>query len=192
MWSRGYFRASQLCHAGVWGGPEGCTTFSDTTTTILVNYSLAQTHVSIKMTTTTMHFGPEWMRKQPTPAPRSSLTESTALVSGLNPTAPTPPASSYSASVASGALHSEKWDIGRPLRYSKEEMIRIYHEGVKMALGPEVERWEAIVREIAADPVGTKEMTDVEKRVSPLRCPSLWRRANSSQLSFHTSSFAKH
>jgi PERQ amino acid-rich with GYF domain-containing protein len=52
-------------------------------------------------------------------------------------------------------------------------MIRIYQEGVKTVLGPEVERWEGIVRQIAADPVGTKEMTDVEKRVSPFCCPSL-------------------
>ena len=114
------------------------------------------------MATTTMHLGPEWLRKQPTSAPRSSLTESTTAVSGLDPMAPTPPTTS----------HSEKWDSGHSLRYSKEEMIRIYHEGVKMSLGHRVERWEGIVREIAADPVGTKEMTDVEKRVSPPWCPS--------------------
>lgn len=45
-------------------------------------------------------------------------------------------------------------------------MIRIYQDGVNVALGPEVERWDGIVREIATDPVGAKEMTDVEKRVS--------------------------
>lgn len=128
-----------------------------------------------KMATTTMHFGPEWMRKQPATASRSSLTDlhpgSTTAILGLTPTAPTPPAPSYSASVTSGVVHPEKRG-GRPLRYSKEEMISIYWEGVKTTLGPEVERWDGIIREIAADPVGTKEMSDVEKRVSPLRRPS--------------------
>ena len=125
------------------------------------------------MAATTMHFGPEWMRKQPPPVPRSSLTETTTAVLDLNPTVQTPPTPNYSPSVASGAVYSEKWDSGHPLRYSKEEMIRIYQEGVKTVLGPGVERWEGIVREIAADPAGTKEMTDVEKRVSVLRYPSL-------------------
>lgn len=116
-----------------------------------------------------MHFGPEWMRKQATPATRSSQTDfhpgSTTVISGLNPTAPTPQASSRSTSVTSSSVDSEKRDGGHPLRYSKEEMIRIYQEGAKTALGPEVERWEGIIREIAADPIGTKELTDVEKRL---------------------------
>ena len=64
-------------------------------------------------------------------------------------------------------------------------MIRIYREGVKTALGPEVERWDGIIREIAADPVGTKEMSDVEKRVSTLRCPSSWLSTHSLLRSFH-------
>lgn len=123
-----------------------------------------------------MHFGPEWMRKQTIPASRSSQTDlhpgSTTAISGLNPTAPTPPTLSYSASVTSGAFHSEKRDGSRPLRYSKEEMIRIYCEGAKTTLGPEVEHWDGITREIGADPAGTKEMSDVEKRVSTLYCPS--------------------
>ena len=96
------------------------------------------------------------------------------MISGLNPMAPTPPIPSYSASVTSGAFHPEKRDGGHSLRYSKEEMIRIYWEGVKTTLGPEVERWDGIIREIGADPVGTKEMSDAEKRVSTLRCPSSW------------------
>lgn len=50
-------------------------------------------------------------------------------------------------------------------------MIRIYREGAKTALGPEVARWEGIFREIVADPIGTREMTDAEKRVSLLCCP---------------------
>jgi len=128
------------------------------------------------MATTTMHFGPEWMRKQPTPAPRSSQTDfhpgSTTAIPGLNPTASTPPISSYSASVTFGTVRSEKQDGIRPLRYSKEEMIRIYRERAKTTLGSEVERWDGITREIGADPIGTKEMSDAEKRVSALRCPS--------------------
>lgn len=128
-----------------------------------------------KMATTTMHFGPEWMRKQPAPALRSSQTDfhpgSATAISGLNPTAPTPPTPGYSVSVTSGAVYSEKRDGGHLLRYSKEEMIRIYREGVKPALGPGVERWDGIIREIGADPVGMKEMSDAEKRVSTLRCP---------------------
>lgn len=128
------------------------------------------------MATTTMHFGPEWMRKQPTPASRSSQADShlgsTTAISGLNHTAPTLPTSSYSTSVTSGAVHFEKRDNSHSLRYSKEDMISIYREGVKTTLGPEVERWDGIIREIGADPVGTKEMSDVEKRVSTLRCPS--------------------
>jgi len=136
------------------------------------------------MATTTMHFGPEWMRKQPTPAPRSSQTDfhpgSTTVISSLNPTASTPPISSYSASVTFGTVHSEKLDGIRPLRYSKEEMIRIYREGAKTTLGPEVERWDGITKEIGADPVGTKEMSDAEKRVSTLRCPSSWNKAHNS------------
>ena len=128
-----------------------------------------------KMATTTMHFGPEWMRKQPAPASRSSQTDfhpgSATAIPGLNPIAPTPPISSYSASVTSGAVYPEKRDGSHLLRYSKEEMIRIYREGAKPTLGPEVERWDGIIREIGADPVGMKEMNDVEKRVSTLRCP---------------------
>ena len=123
-----------------------------------------------------MHFGPEWMRKQTTPASRSSQTDfhpgGTTAILGLNPTTSTPPTQSYSASVTSGAVYSEKQDGGRPLRYSKEEMIRIYWEGMKATLGPEVERWDGIISEIGADPVGTKEMSDVEKKVRTLCSPS--------------------
>jgi hypothetical protein len=57
------------------------------------------------------------------------------MISGLNPMAPTPPIPSYSASVTSGAVYPEKRDGGHSLRYSKEEMIRIYWEGVKTDTG---------------------------------------------------------
>jgi len=123
--------------------------------------SCSNTHLN-QMATTTMHFGPEWMRKQQTPATRSSQTDfhpgNTTAISGLNPTVPILPTSSYSTSVTSGVVYPEKRDCGHPLRYSKEEIIRIYQEGVRTALGPEVERWEGIIRETAADPIGTREM----------------------------------
>ena len=147
------------------------------------------------MATTTMHFGPEWMRKQPIPAsrPQTDLHPGNATtISGLNPTVPTPPTPSYSASVTSGAIHPEKRDGGRPLRYSKEEMIRIYQEGVKTGLGPEVEPWEGIIRGIAADPIGTKEMNDIEKRVSPLCCPASWHGTHSSLWLLHALPSATH
>ena len=122
-----------------------------------------------------MHFGPEWMRKQPIPASRSSQTDvqpgSTTAIPGLNPATPAPPISSYSASVTSGVVHPVKQGGGHPFRYSKEEMIRIYREAERTTLDPEVERWDGIIREIGADPVGMKEMGDMEKRVSMLRCP---------------------
>lgn len=155
--------------------PGSCATLSSTTTTTRELFSCSNTLID-KMATTTMHFGPEWMRKQTTPPSRSLQTDfhpgSTTAILGLNPMASTPPASSYSASVTSGAVHSEKQDRRHPFRYSKEEMIRIYREGVKETPGPEVERWDGILSEIGADPVGTKEMSDVEKRVSTLRSPS--------------------
>ena len=143
------------------------------------------------MATTTMHFGPEWMRKQPTPVSRSSQTDfhpgSTAAIPGLNATSPTPPTPSYSVSLTSGAAPSEKLDDSHPFRYSKEDMIRIYWEGAEATLGPEVEHWEGIIREIGADPVGTREMSDVEKRVSTLRCLSWWHETHNSLRFFDVS-----
>lgn len=112
------------------------------------------------MTTTTMHFGPEWMRakQQPTrPAPSPPLA-----------TAPSQPGvSSYSALVAP-ASHPppNNPDLARPFRYSKEDLLRIYKEGGgRGGLGLEVERWEGIVRELGSEPVGLKEMGDAEKKV---------------------------
>ncbi|KAI8983348.1 hypothetical protein BD414DRAFT_490651 [Trametes punicea] len=112
------------------------------------------------MTTTTMHFGPEWMRtKQGSarPAPSPPLTSS-----------PAPPGNStYSALVTPTANPpSEGRDVAHPFRYSKEEMLRIYKEGGgRGGLGLEVERWEGIVREIGYEPIGLKEMTEAEKKL---------------------------
>lgn len=97
-------------------------------------------------------------KQQPTrPAPSPPLT-----------TTPSQPGvSSYSALVApvSQPLPSNP-DLARPFRYSKEELLRIYKEGGgRGGLGLEVERWEGIVRELGVEPVGLKEMGEVEKKV---------------------------
>jgi hypothetical protein len=45
-------------------------------------------------------------------------------------------------------------------------MIRIYKEGGgRGGLGLEVERWEGIVREVSADPIGLKDPGESEKKV---------------------------
>ncbi|KAI0761683.1 hypothetical protein BD413DRAFT_238921 [Trametes elegans] len=111
------------------------------------------------MTTTTMHFGPEWMRTKGSarPAPSPPLT-----------TSPAPPGgSTYSALVTPVTNPPpEGRDVAHPFRYSKEEMLRIYKEGGgRGGLGLEVERWEGIVREIGYDPVGLKEMSEAEKKL---------------------------
>ncbi|KAI0651428.1 hypothetical protein C8Q79DRAFT_899047 [Trametes meyenii] len=112
------------------------------------------------MTTTTMHFGPEWMRTKQGPArpvPSPPLT-----------TSPAPPGNStYSALVTPvTAPPPEGRDVAHPFRYSKEEMLRIYKEGGgRGGLGLEVERWEGIVREIGYDPVGLKDMSESEKKL---------------------------
>ncbi|RPD81564.1 hypothetical protein L226DRAFT_548817 [Lentinus tigrinus ALCF2SS1-7] len=111
------------------------------------------------MTTTTMHFGPEWMRTKGSsrPAPSPPLT-----------TSPAPPGNStYSALVTPASNPPQEGrDDAHPFRYSKEEMLRIYKEGGgRGGLGLEVERWEGIVREVGYDPVGLKEMGDAEKKL---------------------------
>lgn len=111
------------------------------------------------MTTTTMHFGPEWMRTKQAPSrtnPSPPLTTSAA--SG---------ASSYSALVTSASqAPPERRDLAHPFRYSKEDLIRIYKEGGgKGGLALEVERWEGIVRELGADPISLKELSEPEKKV---------------------------
>ncbi|TFK88525.1 hypothetical protein K466DRAFT_488754 [Polyporus arcularius HHB13444] len=111
------------------------------------------------MTTTTMHFGPEWMRTKGTsrPAPSPPLT-----------TSPAPPGNSTYSALVAPASHppQEGRDDAHPFRYSKEEMLRIYKEGGgRGGLGLEVERWEGIVREVGYDPIGLKEMSDAEKKL---------------------------
>ena len=122
------------------------------------------THYTSKMTTTTMHFGPEWMRtKQGSarPAPSPPLANS-----------PAPPGNSTYSALVTPATNPppEGRDVAHPFRYSKEEMLRIYKEGGgRGGLGLEVERWEGIVREIGYEPVGLKEMSEAEKKVKNSR-----------------------
>lgn len=114
----------------------------------------------ITMTTTTMHFGPEWMRtKQPPARPNPSPPLSVPVV--------TAGSSSYSALVAHVPhVDFEKLDTARPFKYSKDEMLKIYKDGGgRGGLGLEVERWEGIVREVGCDPVSLKEMGEGEKKV---------------------------
>ncbi|KAG6919561.1 hypothetical protein DXG01_004224 [Tephrocybe rancida] len=112
------------------------------------------------MSSTTMHFGPEWMRtKHQTPA-RSQPPPSP-------PPGPTSGASTYSALVSPAPPQQpEKRDEAHPFRYTKEELLRIYREGGgKGGLGLEVERWEGVVREVGTDPIGLRDMGDAEKKL---------------------------
>ena len=120
------------------------------------------------MTTTTMHFGPEWMRtKQGSSRPPAAPSPPLAA-SPVPPAGPTNSTStSYSALVTPAtAPPQEGRDVAHPFRYSKEEMLRIYKEGGgRGGLGLEVDRWEGIVREVGYEPVGLKDMGDAEKKV---------------------------
>ncbi|KAF5375267.1 hypothetical protein D9758_000086 [Tetrapyrgos nigripes] len=128
------------------------------------------------MSTTTMHFGPEWMRPKHQPS---------------KPSPPSPPpttgaqttnASTYSALVTPVQTAApERHDEAHPFRYSKEEMLRIYKEGGgKGGLGLEVERWEGVVRDVETEPIGLREMGEAEKKLftSPLNSDLRRRQSN--------------
>ncbi|EGO02779.1 hypothetical protein SERLA73DRAFT_119817 [Serpula lacrymans var. lacrymans S7.3] len=116
------------------------------------------------MTTTTMHFGPEWMRTKHQPSSRSQPPPSPPPPASYTPQTS---ASTYSALVSSAPPEVEKRDESHPFRYSKEDMLRIYKEGGgRGGLGLEVERWEGVVREVANEPIALREMGDGEKKVS--------------------------
>ncbi|KIO02316.1 hypothetical protein M404DRAFT_148067 [Pisolithus tinctorius Marx 270] len=115
--------------------------------------------------TTTMHFGPEWMRskpqtparQQPPPSPQPQQTVPATHQSTV---------STYSSLVTSAVQEQEKHDESRPFRYTKEEMLRIYKEGGgKGGLGLEVERWEGIVHEAGSEPASLREMDEAEKKL---------------------------
>jgi hypothetical protein len=88
----------------------------------------------------------------------------------LNPLQASPPSSSasYPALVLPHTgPQTEPNDEAHPFRYSKEEMLRIYRENVgKGSLGLEVERWEGVVREVASEPIGLRELSEAEKKAS--------------------------
>ena len=118
------------------------------------------------MSTTTMHFGPEWMRTKHQPLARPQPPPSPPPVN----TVPSAGLSTYSALVsATPPAPSDTADDAHPFKYSKEELLRIYQEGGgKGGLGLEVERWEGVVREGGAEPITLREMTEAEKKVGPL------------------------
>ncbi|KAK7064621.1 GYF domain-containing protein [Favolaschia claudopus] len=107
----------------------------------------------------TMQFGPEWMRAKPAKPLGPSPPPPTA--------APAAGASSYSALVSPAPPPpTDKRDETHPFRYSRDEMLKIYRDGGgKGGLGLEVERYEGIVREAANDPVGLRDMSDSEKKL---------------------------
>jgi PERQ amino acid-rich with GYF domain-containing protein len=114
---------------------------------------------SSKMTTTTMHFGPEWMR------PKHPLRPQNPPSPPPNPHAPSG-ASSYSALLTPSLNTQEPSDSANPFLYSKEDLLKIYKDGGgRGGLGLEVERWEGVVREVGSEPVSLKEWTEGERKV---------------------------
>ncbi|KAG1866280.1 hypothetical protein C8R48DRAFT_747549 [Suillus tomentosus] len=137
------------------------------------------------MATTTMHFGPEWMRAKPqNPAARPQAPPSSPPPAISNTQQQQTNASTYSALVTPAAApEPEKRDECRPFRYSKEAMLRIYKEGGgRGGLGLEVERWEGIVHEVSSEPTGLREMSDVEKKLFAGPLNSELRRRQSTDL----------
>ena len=112
------------------------------------------------MTTTTMHFGPEWMR------PKHPLRPQNPPSPPPNTHAPSG-ASSYSALLAPSLNNmQESSDSANPFLYSKEDLLKIYKDGGgRGGLGLEVERWEGVVREVGSEPVSLKEWTEGERKV---------------------------
>lgn len=138
-----------------------------------------------------MHFGPEWMRprgqsQSSYPPPPAINPNNNRAINDPSPpplsataTSPAPPgASSYSALVTPAPPEAQETrDIANPFKYSKDELLRIWKDGGgRGGLGLEVERWEGVVREVGDEPVGLKEMTDAERKVSvgPLRLSSFF------------------
>ncbi|KAF5392406.1 hypothetical protein D9757_002183 [Collybiopsis confluens] len=133
---------------------------------------------------TTMHFGPEWMRTKPQPTARNQPPPSPPHAPAVVLT----PSTYSSLLTTSTAPPVETKDEAHPFRYSREEMLRIYREGGgKGGLGLEVERWEGVVRETGSDPIGLKEMGEVEKKLfsTPLNS-DLRRRQSSDFLNLNT------
>ncbi|EUC61709.1 GYF domain protein [Rhizoctonia solani AG-3 Rhs1AP] len=125
-----------------------------------------------------LHFGPEWMRKPSrgslAPLSPNITGNSPGTTSSLLPTPPNPAStqlpnvSSYSSLLTSASpppqIKSE--DENYPFRYSKEQLLRVWKDGGgRGGLGLEVERWPGIVREVGGEPQGAKEMTPEERKI---------------------------
>lgn len=111
------------------------------------------------MTTTTMHFGPEWMRPKHASRPQNPPSP---------PPNPSPPSgvSSYSALLTPSPNNiQEPSDSANPFLYSKEDLLKIYKDGGRRGLGLDVERWEGVVREVGSEPVALKEWTEGERKL---------------------------
>ena len=122
------------------------------------------------MSTTTMHFGPEWMRaKQPhatvrphAPSPPPTVQN---IISGGSP-APQG-ASSYSALLTAPVppTQVERY-TAHPFKYSRDEILQVWKEGGGRGPLPiEVELWEGVVREKAGEPACLRDLTEAEKKV---------------------------
>ncbi|KAG7450136.1 uncharacterized protein BT62DRAFT_961749 [Guyanagaster necrorhizus] len=128
------------------------------------------------MSTSTMHFGPEWMRtKQPAPRMQADPTPPPPA------SAPATYASTYSALVSSAPPPlSDSRDEAHPFRYSKEVLLQIFRDGGGQGgLGLEVERWEGVVREIGTEPTSLREMGEAEKKLFSVSLNSDLRRRQS-------------
>ncbi|KAI9460165.1 hypothetical protein BJY52DRAFT_1186046 [Lactarius psammicola] len=112
------------------------------------------------MTTTTMHFGPEWMR------PKHALRPQNPPSPPPNPNAPSG-VSSYSALLTPSLNNTqEPSDSANPFLYSKEDLLKFYKDGGgRRGLGLDVERWEGVVREVGSEPVALKEWTEGERKL---------------------------
>lgn len=105
-----------------------------------------------------MHFGPEWMRKQPAARTPAESGPTTNTAANLN-------ASGYSLLQTSGG-NQENREEDRPFRYSKEELLQIYRDGGgSNALGADVERWDGVVRDVSMPPTAERDMTEGESKV---------------------------
>lgn len=111
-----------------------------------------------------LQFGPEWMRSKQASTPSSIIRPSHSI---LSPVATQMPGSSlYSSFVTSNASEHDKDSSGPPFKYSKEEMLQVWTDGGgRGALGVEVELWDGVVKELAGDPIGLKEFSELEKKV---------------------------
>ncbi|KAF8588470.1 hypothetical protein K439DRAFT_635379 [Ramaria rubella] len=134
------------------------------------------------MTSTSLQFGPEWMRNKQQTTPSATRPQASLLSPALPSTSPPAPgASSYSSLLTSAPpAPPEKQDSVNPFKYSKEEMLQVWKDGGGHGgLGLEVELWEGVVREVGGEPIGLKEMGESERKLFSLPLNSDLRRRQS-------------